>query len=113
MAEVHAGAAADLEHRTAAPAAEIDEAQQMVKLLEMILIEVVEKPARADRVLRDLEIVDVLLPVFAHLVDRRHRQTIIYNQECTVTSTSSGYRGFYSSLGATPPGITFTGDSLH
>jgi hypothetical protein len=30
-----------------------------------------------------------------------------------VTSTSSGYRGFYSSLGAAPPGITFAGDSLH
>jgi hypothetical protein len=29
-----------------------------------------------------------------------------------VTSTNSGYRGFYSSLGATPPGITFSGDSL-
>jgi hypothetical protein len=43
----------------------------------MILIEVVEKPARADGVLRDLEIVDVLFPVFAHLIDRRHGETIL------------------------------------
>ena len=34
----------------------------MVKLFEMILIEVVEKAARADRMLRDLEIVDVPVP---------------------------------------------------
>jgi hypothetical protein len=30
-----------------------------------------------------------------------------------VTSSSSGYRGFYSSLGAHPPGISFSGDSLN
>jgi hypothetical protein len=29
-----------------------------------------------------------------------------------VTSTGSGSRGFYSSLGATPPGVTFSGTSL-
>ena len=44
----------------------------MVQFLEVVLIEVVEKPARADGVPRDLEIVDVLLPVFAHLIDGRH-----------------------------------------
>ena len=30
-----------------------------------------------------------------------------------VTSTGSGYQGFYSTLGAHPPGVTFLNDSLH
>jgi hypothetical protein len=30
-----------------------------------------------------------------------------------VTSTGSGYQGFYSTLGSHPPGVTFTNDSLH
>jgi hypothetical protein len=30
-----------------------------------------------------------------------------------VTSTGSGYQGFYSTLGANPPGVTFSNDSLH
>jgi hypothetical protein len=30
-----------------------------------------------------------------------------------VTSTGSGYQGFYSTLGAHPPGVTFSNDSLH
>ena len=30
-----------------------------------------------------------------------------------VTSTGSGYAGFYSTLGAHPPGVTFYNDSLH
>ena len=75
--EVHAGAAADLEHRAAAIAVEVDEPQQMVQLFEVVLIEIVEEPARADRMLRDLEIVDVPLPVLADLVDRRHAGTIL------------------------------------
>ena len=71
--EIHAGAAADLEHRAAAPAAKIDEPKQVVKLLEMILIEVVEEAARSDRMPGDLEVVDVPFPVFAHLFDSSHR----------------------------------------
>ena len=71
--EVHAGAAADFEHRTAGPAVEVHEPQQMVKLLEMVLIEVVEKATRADRMLRDLEIVNMPFPVFTHLLDADHR----------------------------------------
>jgi len=30
-----------------------------------------------------------------------------------VTSTGSGYAGFYSTLGAHPPGVTFYNNSLH
>ena len=69
-------AAADFEHRSAAVAVEIHEPEQMVELLEMILIEIVEKPARADRMPRDLEIVNVLIPVRADVVGRCHGQTI-------------------------------------
>ena len=70
--EIDAGAAAHFEHRAAAPAVEVDEPQQVVKLFEMILIEIVEEAARSDRMLRDLEIVDVPFPVFTHLFDGRH-----------------------------------------
>ena len=30
-----------------------------------------------------------------------------------ITSVNSGYRGFYSSMGANPPGVTLTNNSLH
>jgi hypothetical protein len=39
--------------------------------------------------------------------------TLPYNiQLSNITSTGSGYQGFYSSLGSAPPGVTFTNDSL-
>ena len=60
--EIDAGAAADFEHRSAAIAVEVDEPQQVMELFEVILIEIVEEPARADRMPRDLEIVDVPVP---------------------------------------------------
>ena len=37
-------------------------------------------------------------------------QNIVFD---AITSTGSGTRGFYSSLGSNPPGVTFIGDSLH
>ena len=43
-----------------------------MEFLEMILIEIVEESTRADRMLRDLEIVDVLFPVVADVRRRRH-----------------------------------------
>ena len=61
--EVDAGAAADFENRSAAIAVEVDEPEQVMELFEMILVEIVEKAARADRMPRDLEIVNVLVPV--------------------------------------------------
>ncbi len=42
----------------------------------MVLVEIVEKAAGADRMPRDLEIVNVPVPVRAHVVGRRHGQTI-------------------------------------
>jgi hypothetical protein len=43
-----------------------------MELFEVILIEVVEKAARADGVTRNLEIVDVLIPVRPNVVYRCH-----------------------------------------
>ena len=82
--QVHAGAAAHLEHPASAIAVEVHQAQQVVQLLEMVLVEVVEESARADRMRRDLEVVDVLVPVFADAIDRRdvlcrgHRRPLYY-----------------------------------
>ncbi len=59
-----------------AVAVEVDQPQQMMQLLEVILIEIVEEPARADRMPGDLEIVDVPFPVGADFVDGRHADTI-------------------------------------
>ena len=44
----------------------------MMELLEMILIEVVEKAARSDRMPRDVQIVNVSVPVRAYFVDGGH-----------------------------------------
>ena len=63
--QIGAGAAADFEHAPAAVAVEVDEPQQVVQLLEMILIEIGEEARRADRMRRDLEIVNVPVPVLA------------------------------------------------
>ena len=51
--------------RRAAIPVEVDEPQQVVQLLEVVLVEVGEEPRRPDRVSRDLEIVDVPVPVVA------------------------------------------------
>ena len=50
--EVDAGAAADVEHAAAALAVEIDEAQQVVQLVEVVLVEIGEEPGRPRRVAR-------------------------------------------------------------
>ena len=70
--EVHAGAAADFENHSPAPPVKVDEPKQVVELFEMILVEIVEEPSRADRVSGNFKIVDVGIPVFAHLRRRRH-----------------------------------------
>jgi len=74
--EVHAGAAADFENRSAPIAVKRHEPQQMVELLEMILVEIVEEAAGSDRMRRDLQIVNMPVPVQAHGVGRSHGQTI-------------------------------------
>ena len=82
--EIHARAAADFEHRSAAIAVEVHEPQQVMQLFEVILIEIVEEAARADRMPRDLEIVNVLFPVRANVIDRRHsgHYTIRSSESC-------------------------------
>ena len=62
----------------------------MVQLLEVILIEVVEEPARADRMRRDLEIVNVAVPVLAYAID-----------VCTVDALRHG--GHYTIAGGHGP----------
>src|SRR5262245_26754532 len=57
--QVDAGAAADFENRSPAVAVKVDEPEQVMELFEMILIEIVEEPARADRMRRDVEIVNM------------------------------------------------------
>ena len=54
----------------------------------MVLIEIVEKAARADRMPGDLEIVNVPVPVLAHLVGRRHGQTIAAAFSCQLSAVS-------------------------
>jgi hypothetical protein len=45
--------------------AEADQAREVMQLLEVILVQIGEEPRRPDRVLRDLEIMNVLVPVGA------------------------------------------------
>src|SRR5262249_8763430 len=70
--QVDAGAAADFENQSTAIAVKSDESEQVVQLLEVVLVEVVEKTARADRMAGDVEIVDVMVPVVAYRVGRGH-----------------------------------------
>ena len=74
--QVNTGATADFEHELAPAPVKGHEFEQVVKLLEMIPIEVVEETARADRMPCDLEVVNVPRPVRTHLVYRRHARTI-------------------------------------
>ena len=57
--EVDRGATADFENRSTAIAVKSHEPEQVVQLFEMILIQIVEKPARADGMTRDFQIVNV------------------------------------------------------
>ena len=75
--EIDARTASDVEHRASAAGVEGHQPQQVVKLLEMVLIQVVEETARSSRVRRYLEIVYVLVPVVSDLIDRRHAGTIL------------------------------------
>src|SRR5215213_2145468 len=61
--EVGAGAAANFEDAFAVVAVEIHQPKQVVQLLEVILIEILEKARGADGMCRDLEVVYVLVPV--------------------------------------------------
>ena len=75
--QVDAGAAADLENRSAAVAVKVDERQQVMEFLEVIVIQIVEKAAGADRMPRDFQVVNMRVPVLTHVIGRRHRQNYI------------------------------------
>ena len=63
--QVRSRPAPDLENLLAVVAAEVDQPWQVVQFLEVVLIEVLEEPGRADGMLRDFEIVYVTVPVLA------------------------------------------------
>ncbi len=90
--QIDAGAAADFEHAASAIAVEVDEAQQMVQFFEVVLVEVVEKPARADGVRRDLEIVNVTVPV-PRVRGRCLLRSRRYPREATILSRLAMARG--------------------
>ena len=70
--QIVAWTAADVQNRSAAIAVKVHEPEQMVELLEMVLIQVVEKPARSDRMPRDLEVVNVPVPIGPDVGRRCH-----------------------------------------
>src|SRR4029079_8194600 len=61
--QVDPGAAADFQNRSSAVAVKSDEPQQVMQLFEVVLVEVVEEAAGADWMRRDLEVVNVAVPV--------------------------------------------------
>src|SRR5207342_1349510 len=64
--QVDAGTAADFENRSAPIAVKRHEPQQMMELLEMVLVEIVEEATGSDRMRRDLQIVNMPVPVHPH-----------------------------------------------
>jgi hypothetical protein len=66
--EIDACPAPHLENRAATIAVERNQVQEVMELLEVVFVEVVEESARADRVLGDLEIVNVPFPVRSDFV---------------------------------------------
>jgi len=70
--KVHAGPAADVKNRSAAIAVKVHEPEQVMELFEMILVEIVEEAARTDGMPRDLQVVNVPVPVLTDLRRRRH-----------------------------------------
>jgi hypothetical protein len=70
--QVDGGATSDFEDLLAAMGVELDEAQQVMKLLEMVVIEIVKESARSDGMPCDLEIVNVLFPIGPNFVGRGH-----------------------------------------
>ncbi len=58
--QIHARAAAKVEHRLAGQPVKGHQPQQVMELVEVIFVEVVEEPGRSGRVTRNRQIVDVL-----------------------------------------------------
>ena len=61
--QIDTRATTHFEHAPAAVPVEVDEPQQVMELVEMVVIEIGKEPRRSDRMRRNLEIVDMLIPV--------------------------------------------------
>ena len=85
--EVDASAAGDFENAAAPALVKGNELHEMMQLFEMVLVEICEESARTDRMRRDVEIVDVSLPVLADLRGRRHANH--YNSAFQLSAVSS------------------------
>lgn len=80
--QVDSRAAPDVENPPPAPAVEVDESREMMQLLEMVFVEVGKESRRAGGMLRNLQIVNVLVPIRADAcqearLGRRH-DAVIY-----------------------------------
>ena len=71
--QVGPGTATDLQDTFTPVALEVHEAQQVVQLFEMILIEILKEARAANRMVRDFEIVNVPVPVRANIGGRGSR----------------------------------------
>ena len=86
--EVDPSAAADFKNRSAAIAVKVHEPEQVMQLFEMILVQIVEEAARADGMPRNLQVVNVPVPVLTDLRRRRH----VSNYTATALSYQPGRR---------------------
>ena len=65
---LHARPAAHIEHVLSFPLVEVNQIEQVVEFFEVVLVEIGKKPGRSRGVLRDLEIVDVGIPIGADAI---------------------------------------------
>jgi hypothetical protein len=69
--EVGARAAADVEHPASAERIEIDQPWKVMEFLEVVLIEILEEFGRSWRRGRDIQIMNVLIPISTNVCCRR------------------------------------------
>ncbi len=67
--QIGADAAAHFEHLLPAERRKVDQLRQVMELVEAVVIEIIEKRFRADRVVGHFEIVNTVVPVVGYRVD--------------------------------------------
>ena len=67
--EVDPWAAADVENRTPAVAVKIHEPEQVVQLLEMVRVQIGEKPFGTGRMTGNLHVMNMAVPIVANILD--------------------------------------------
>ena len=70
--EVDGRAAPDIENRTPAVAVKVHKPGQVVQLLEMIRVEIGEKSFRTGRMMRNLHVMNMVVPIVANILDTHH-----------------------------------------